>query len=176
MQASGEAITLEDQFVILLGSLLNDYDIIVKIIENIQGMDLFCVKEMLHREYEGLIRKEEIESALRATRKMYTSGARKQNRNNHGFQGKCFNYGKYGHMKIDCRKNRIVPSDGKAFTCSDGSHGGCILDSGASSHMSPFQDEFAGIRSLGKVVLISVANGVQVEAKGIGTVRVILRN
>nr|CCA27862.1 AlNc14C754G12487 [Albugo laibachii Nc14] len=86
MQASGEAITLEYQFVILLGSLSNDYDNIVKIIENIQRMDLFCAKEMLHREYEGLIRKEESESALRATRKMYTLGARKQNQKNMDFK------------------------------------------------------------------------------------------
>nr|CCA21484.1 AlNc14C124G6759 [Albugo laibachii Nc14] len=50
LQAFGEAITFDDQLIILLGSLSGDTDSIVKIIENIQGVDLFRAKEMLHRE------------------------------------------------------------------------------------------------------------------------------
>nr|CCA27162.1 putative polyprotein [Albugo laibachii Nc14] len=42
--------------------------------------------------------------------------------------------------------------------------------------MCPFHDEFTEIRPLDKLVLISVANGVQVEAQGIGTIRVMLHN
>nr|CCA26791.1 putative retroelement pol polyprotein [Albugo laibachii Nc14] len=64
----------------------------------------------------------------------------------------------------------------KAFTCSNISHRGWILDNGASSHMCPFQVEFTDIRFLQKTVLISVANRAQVEAKEIGTIRVILTN
>nr|CCA18130.1 putative polyprotein [Albugo laibachii Nc14] len=153
---------------ILLGSLSDDYDSIVKINENIQGIDLFRAKELLHREYEGLVRKEQSESALKSTRKTQQK--------TYGSQGKCFNCNQYGHKKIDCKKNRSVQNAEKAFTYSNGSHGGWILDNGASSHMCPFQEEFADIRSLEKPVLISVANGVQGEAKGIGTIRIILPN
>ena len=186
MQASGESMNLDDQLIILLGSLSDDYDIIVKIIVNTQGMDLFTAKEMLLREYEGIFRKERSECALKATKEMKSFGARRPNqmkyfgvgksiqmensdaRRSHqrysAFQGKCFNYNKYGHKKVGCRKNRTTTKEESAFSCYTGSHGGWILDSGASSLMCPFQNGFTESHSLNKSVLISVANRVHVEA------------
>nr|CCA28259.1 AlNc14C1818G13075 [Albugo laibachii Nc14] len=57
MQDSGESMNLDDQLIILIESLSDDYDIIVKIIVNSQGMGLFSAKEILLREYQGMIRK-----------------------------------------------------------------------------------------------------------------------
>ena len=42
---------------ILLGTLSDEYDQIVKIIENMGTMDLFLAKEMLRRKYDGNARK-----------------------------------------------------------------------------------------------------------------------
>ena len=49
---------------------------------------------------------------------------------------------------------------------------GWLHDSGASSHMCPFKDEFVKIRSLKRSVEISVANGETVPAAGVGTIPV----
>ena len=73
MQAIGDEIKADEQLVLLLGSLSEDYDQIVKIIENMEGMDLFRAKEMIQREYDGLQRKEGSEIALKATKKSRTS-------------------------------------------------------------------------------------------------------
>ena len=76
MQAIGDEVPRDEQLVILLGSLSNEYDQIVKIIENMGEMDLFLAKEMLRREYEGIARKEKSELALKATRRYKSNNFR----------------------------------------------------------------------------------------------------
>ena len=67
MSAIGDYVDPEEQLVILLGSVSEEYDPTVKIIENMQGMDIFRAKEMLRREYDGIQRKEAGEVALKAS-------------------------------------------------------------------------------------------------------------
>ena len=43
---------------------------------------------------------------------------------------------------------------------------GCLLDSDASSHMCPFENEFVEVRPLDRVVDISIANGETLRADG----------
>lgn len=64
MQAIGNEVSCDEQLVILFGSLSDEYDQIVKIIENMGETNLFLAKEMLRREYEGIVRKEKSELAL----------------------------------------------------------------------------------------------------------------
>ena len=102
-------------------------NIIVNIIVNTQGMDLFSTTEILLREYEGMIREERSECASKATKEMESFGgqrpyqmkifgvpksnrmkkfdARRSNQRPCVFQGKFFNCNKYGHKKVDCRNN-----------------------------------------------------------------------
>ena len=68
MHAIGDEVPRVEQLMILLGSLSDEYDQIVKIIENMGEMDLYLAKEMLRREYEGIARKEKSELVLKATK------------------------------------------------------------------------------------------------------------
>ena len=70
MQAVGQEISPDEHLVILLGSLTRDYDPIVKRIENVPRMTLFQAKEMVRREYDGMVRAERHEIALKT---MHTS-------------------------------------------------------------------------------------------------------
>ena len=53
---------------------------------------------------------------------------------------------------------------------------GWLLNSGASSHMCPFKNEFVEARPLDRVVDISIANGETVKADGAETIRVVRKN
>ena len=64
----------------------------------------------------------------------------------------------------------------QAFTVCEDMAEGWLLDSGASSHMCPFKEEFSELRPLKNQTYISIANGNKVSAGGIGTVPVILKN
>nr|CCA26538.1 putative polyprotein [Albugo laibachii Nc14] len=66
IQACGDVMSMDEQLIILLGSLSDEYDPIIRIIENVQGIDLFQAKEMLHREHALLVKKETGEIALKA--------------------------------------------------------------------------------------------------------------
>ena len=68
MQAIGDEVSQDEQLVILLKSFSEEYDQIVKIIENVKDIDIFQTKEMLCRECEGIVRKYKSELALKATR------------------------------------------------------------------------------------------------------------
>nr|CCA17199.1 putative polyprotein [Albugo laibachii Nc14] len=57
-QAIGAFIALDEQLVVLLGSMSEDFDQIIKIMENVPGMDMFQAKEMLLRESESISAKE----------------------------------------------------------------------------------------------------------------------
>ena len=183
MQAVGQEISQEEHLVILLGSLTREYDPIVKIIENMPGMTLFHAKEMLRREYDGMRRTEHQEVALKST---HTSKYKKGPRRHEGrsssrgekFSGRCYRCNKYGHKRQDCvvaQQETRQSGEERAFTASCQTSAGWLLDSGASSHMCPDRDEFSKIDSLKDPIMITIADGSEVEAKGVGTVRVQLK-
>ena len=101
MAAIGDNLNQDEQIILLLGSLSDEYDSIVKIIENIPNMDMLQAKEMIQREYESLQRKESGEIALKATKQQF----RKERQGNHKqrdraaqkFNGKCFGCERTGH-------------------------------------------------------------------------------
>lgn len=175
MAAIGDTLDDSEQLVILLGSLSEDFDQIVKIMENMSGIDVFTAKEKIRREYDDLQRKEASETALKA----FQHGSNKKSGKSHGkptkFQGKCFLCGKFGHKKEDCYSN---PDNRKkqehAFSATTATSGSWLLDSGASSHMCPAREEFDEIRPFETPVPISIANGCEVKALGTGSVPIVL--
>lgn len=74
MQAIGASIDLDEQLVVLLGSMSEDFDQIIKIMENVPGMDMFQAKEMLLRESESISAKEKHGMALKAQYKRQSKG------------------------------------------------------------------------------------------------------
>ena len=183
MQGVGQEISPEEHLGILLGSLTRDYDPIVKIIANMPSMALFHAKEMLRREYDGMRRTEHQEVALKST---HTSKYKKGPRRHEGrsssrgekFSGRCYRCNKYGHKRQDCvvaQQETRQSGKERAFTASCQTSAGWLLDSGASSHMCPDRDEFSKIDSLKDPIMITIADGSEVEAKGVGTVRVQLK-
>ena len=106
MQAVGQEISPDKHLVILLGSLTRDYDPIVKIIENMPDMTLFHAKEMLRREYNGIVRTEQHEAALKtAHMPKYKNGPRRfggqssTGQRDGEFAGRCYLCNRYGHKR-----------------------------------------------------------------------------
>ena len=139
---------------------------------------------MLQREYEGISRKEINEIALKATREREykIKGPRHKGRwnNRQRLNGKpaCQYCKRTNHAAQDCwynlSKKRSIKE--QSFTVSEHYTDCWVLDSGASSHMCPIQDEFSDIRPLDMPIPISVANGGRIMAVGVGTIRVTLKN
>ncbi|KAI9906146.1 hypothetical protein PsorP6_013784 [Peronosclerospora sorghi] len=170
MQATGQVISSDEQLVILLGSLSDDYDQIVTIAEYLQELNLFQVKEMVQREYDGMMRRESNEISLRLTQVPKSHGFHHKNK-----KGKFFE--NIGHKRQDCRngQDKKTRPDELAFTVSNQRSEGWLLDSGASSHMCPRKNEFAELEILKNPIKITVTNGSEVLDMGIGTVRVMLK-
>ncbi|KAI9919778.1 hypothetical protein PsorP6_017631 [Peronosclerospora sorghi] len=86
--------------------------------------------------------------------------------------------GLIGHKRQDCRngQDKKTRSDKLASTVSDQNSEGWLLDSVESSHMCPRKNEFAELEMLKNPVKITIANGSEVLAMGIGTVRVMIIN
>nr|CCA24076.1 putative polyprotein [Albugo laibachii Nc14] len=159
MQAVGDEVSHDEQLVISKADI-----------------NLFQAKEMLSRKYEGIDWKKKNALASKATRNYMSKGPRsKETRNK--FAGTCFICNKYGHKEQHCWKNpdRKMNIE-QAFTVGEYGTEGWLLDSGGSSHVCPFQDEFMEVRSLNKPVGISIANGETVLAAGVGTIRIISAN
>ncbi|CAI5728481.1 unnamed protein product [Peronospora effusa] len=170
----------DEHFVILLGSLTRDYDPIVKIIEIMPGTTLFQAKEMLRREYDAITRTEHQEVALKSTQTFkYKKGPRRHmgisSSRGEKFSGRCYGCNKYGHKRQDCKAAKVQTErtgTERAFTASSRTSAGWLLDSGARSHMCPNKDEFLFLDSLTDPIMITIADGSEVEAQGVGTVRV----
>ena len=177
MQAIGDEILHHELLGILLGSLSNEYDHIIKIVENIQDIDLFRAKEMLRREYEGIALKEKSELALKAKRNFKSSSDwSKESRNK--FSGKFFVCNKYGHKKQDCWKNLDKKKKNTEQEFTVGENGRMV---GYSTVVRVVTCAHFGM-SLWRFALCTsrlelfVANGESVTADGIGTIRVVLKN
>nr|CCA27125.1 AlNc14C459G11781 [Albugo laibachii Nc14] len=105
-EAIGASIEFNEQLVVLLGSMSENIDQIIKIMENVTGMDMVQAKEMLLRESESISGKEKKHGmALKAQYKRQSKDrANRTSRNTAEFEGKCFRCNKYGHKQADCRK------------------------------------------------------------------------
>jgi hypothetical protein len=110
MGAIGDALNNSEQLVILLGSLSDDFDQIVKIIENMGNMDLFQAKEMIRREYDEIQRKEESETALKAFQ-----GTKNKFVKNRGNSKKFIEYKALMENQLNAKIKCIRTDNGKEF-------------------------------------------------------------
>ena len=182
MEAMGEPLDPERQLVILLGSIPSEYELIVSIIENIKGITLIEVKEKLLKEYEKQTSKESNESAFRAKARggqqkhwQGNGNERKNSKKNQlkkgsTFRGRCFGCNQTGHMQRDCPNTKHEERDEVMFMANNAIPSGWLIDSGASSHMSPMTSDFTEYQKLNPVIEVTVADGAKVQAVGKGTI------
>lgn len=186
VEAVGEQMDEARQLIILLGSLVAEYDMLVSIIENTASPQLLDVTEMLLKAEEKSKVKEEKEVAFKA-RTFSTKGhqeTRKQggaaaqiNRQLGGFSGKCFKCGRVGYKAATCtRRTYRAEDEVLTFVAADGATDGWLLDSGASSHMSLSRDDFVAVQPLDAQVTVKVANGSLVNAAGVRDIALALEN
>nr|CCA28238.1 putative polyprotein [Albugo laibachii Nc14] len=169
MATLGDEINEEDMLVILLGSLPVDFEPIIRILENMPGMNLMSAKEILRREWVRMQSRESSEVALKATRGRIPKKKYQQRAQNTGeaFSGKCFKCGQRGHRKSECRTrieqnhlSRQSGEDDHAFMAvSYVEKNNWLLDSGVTSHMCCQKSDFQSLRNLDAPVKISIADG-----------------
>ncbi|TYZ67817.1 hypothetical protein PybrP1_004853, partial [[Pythium] brassicae (nom. inval.)] len=100
-----------------------------------------------------------------------SSGLDKKERST-GFTGKCFECGRIGHKAAECR--RRASNEEITFMATVAPADGWLIDSGATSHMSPESSDFAALRPLSEMIKVTVANGAFVTASEVGDVVVAL--
>ncbi|DAZ94964.1 TPA: hypothetical protein N0F65_000059 [Lagenidium giganteum] len=168
MEAVGDAMDATRQLVILLGSLPQEYDMIVTVIENTTGLTLDGVKEKLLRHYEKL---QQLEPAEGTFKRRHDN---KRNEKGKTFRGKCFACGKIGRKEAECKQKKKKKQQEEETTSGQTKHRDAwLIDSGASSPMSPNRGDFIEYRELPRPITITIADGKMMNAVGRGRVRVI---
>lgn len=168
----------------------------VRIIETQQSVTLIDAKEMLRREYDSIQKREKKEEAFKATARnngqrstrgsQYSRGQaaaqykeRDGNKKKTGFKGRCYECKEIGHKKASCP--RLVSGAKPEFVFSVTSgvmehKTAWLLDSGASSHMTSDISDFVNYEDLTSPIMITVASGQRLSAKGAGSVRLHLND
>ncbi|GMF18987.1 unnamed protein product [Phytophthora lilii] len=163
--------------VVLLSSLPAEYELIASIVENAKGITLIEVKEKLLKEYERLEKKETTERAIKANAGCFKGGrgnGRKVNgprKNGGGFKGKCFKCNQVGHLKRDCLERNGTEEDGAVFAVGERHDDGWLIDSGATSHMTPHRVDLFDYEELRAGPEVTIADGKKLRVVGRGTVK-----
>ena len=76
-----------------------------------------------------------------------------------------------GHKKYECKINPAMDANKIAFTVHDGSKQAWLLDSGASSHMTPAKEDFSEYYALKNPIEVLIADGAKMEAIVGGKIR-----
>lgn len=152
--------------------------------ENTKDVTLIEVKEKLLKEFERLEKKETTERAFKVNVGRFKGGqdyGRKRNGtrrnssgfkgNNVGFKGKCFKCGQVGHFKRDRRKRSKVEENDAVFAVGQEPCAGWLIDSGATSHMTPHQSDLFDYEALSAGPEVTIADGKKLRVTGRGTVK-----
>ena len=100
MGATGDPMTEDEMLVVLLGSLSEEFNNIVRIIENIESITIMSAKQIPQREWESQEKKDVNEVALRATRFQYSKNRNDTAQsNNNTFSGRCHYCNRKGHKE-----------------------------------------------------------------------------
>ncbi|OWY99171.1 Integrase, catalytic core protein, partial [Phytophthora megakarya] len=178
LQTLGEPVDETRQMVVLLSSLPSEYELIASIVENTKDTTLIEFKEKLLKEHDRLQKKETTEKAFRVKGnpgrfKEGRGNGRKGNRQirSGGFKGKCFGCDQVGHMKRDCPvKNNDSDSDA-VFAVGEERLTGWLIDSGATSHMTPFREDMFTFDRMVSGIEVTIADGKKLQVAGKGTVK-----
>lgn len=181
MEAVGDTMDDARQMTVLLSSLPAEYEMIVSIIENSMGVTMVDVKEKLLKEHKKKQQQEVSEGAFRVGRGGHKQdrgrGMRKQRgaeeswKKKQPFRGKCHRCNKIGHKQFECRSATKNDGNEMAFTATNGLKKGWLLDSGASSHMTPAEEDFFEYEKLREAIQVRVADGAVMNAIGRGSIR-----
>ncbi|KAI9906288.1 hypothetical protein PsorP6_016486 [Peronosclerospora sorghi] len=89
------------------------------------------------------------------------------------FKGRCFKCNKKGHMEKDCSSRQAATHDEMLFMATEDHTSGCLLDSGASSHMTPFRADCISYRNISNPIAVTIADGACLNAVGVGDVKMV---
>ncbi|OWZ03488.1 polyprotein [Phytophthora megakarya] len=157
LTAVGDALAEDERIIILLGSLPQEYDGMVKIIEAHGKVSLLETKEM-SQDKRALSTSNEadaqmsVDVAAVVVAEVATEG-----------------------KGVDCRQQ--VDHGGEdefLFSAAETYTASWLLDSGASSHMTGDRTDFTVFEELASTLTITVANGERLPAQGKGTVKFVL--
>ncbi|KAG2890364.1 hypothetical protein PC129_g18898 [Phytophthora cactorum] len=150
MESIGESLDETRHFMLLIGSLPDEYRMLATVSENIPNVTLPYAIQAL----SGVEASDESSSAQERA----FATKRKNYGNKRRFNGKCFHCKKLGHKEFECRKKKAnkgrgqvaqAQSSGFAFTAvSAMAKSKWLVDSGASSHMTSARDKFVSMRNL----------------------------
>ena len=197
LAAIGAPIAEEDQVVTLLGSLPQSYSTLVTALEaRVDDIDLkFVQQALIHEEQKQREQAAGTSSGVHVQPDSVLVGAQSTQRKNFRNPVKCYGCGAFGHISRDCRnirkkqqvssstfhKARTVeeehsdPDADAVFGASVGfvaccQQGQWLIDSGASSHMTPDKKLLINYHQFEQVEVVSLGDGRIVEAIGVGTV------
>lgn len=179
LQTLGESVDDSRQLVVLLSSLSTEYELISSIVENAKDITLIEVKEKLLKEHERLQRKKTTEKAfpVSGTGRRFKGGQGDGHKGNYlrkrnsGIKGKCFKCGKIGHYKRDCRKRNDDEEEGAVFAAGEIRREEWLIDSGATSHMTPHRSNLFEYKKLKTGQQVSIADGKKLQVAGMGTAK-----
>ena len=144
LQTLGEPVDDSRQLVVLLSSLPTEYELISSIVENSKDIKLIEVKEKLLKEHERLQRKETTEKAFPVS--------------SNGRQ-----------FKRDCPKRS--DGEGAVFAAGELRCEEWLIDSGATSHMTPHRSDLVEYKELKTGQKVSIADGKKLQVAEVGTVK-----
>ena len=162
----------------ILSGLPRDFDLTVNILATTQNLDVDTMAtHLMHA--EALLRKE---TENKPTVLAFT--ARKQNHSNvQKLRPKCYHCGKLGHLKKNCwllKSTTRNESNTVALSAVEDKQNGClaelprnswIIDSGATAHMTPYQDKFENIKKLNAPISVTLGNGKELVGEMAGSIQ-----
>ncbi|GMF14751.1 unnamed protein product [Phytophthora fragariaefolia] len=190
----GDVVAEDERLVILRGSLPQDYDGMVKIIEGHDNMALLEAKEMLRRDYETIQKRQKHKTVFYASagdvqgRDGHADGRQgRHDRRKHGggrqhgrngvqsrggqtngraVNGRSSLCKEYGHKRAQCPKSdEPDEQDEYAFAASAEMPTAWILDSDTSSHMAMERNDFSDFAALSGSLEVCVASGYRQPAR-----------
>ncbi|POM71652.1 Putative Polyprotein [Phytophthora palmivora] len=154
------------------------YELIASIVETSKDITLTEFKEKLLKEYKRLLNTETTEKEFRANGdagrfKGGRGNGRKGNnpKKNGGLKGKCLKCDQVGHMKRDCPNKNDGVDNNAVFSVGEGRLSGWLIDSGATSHMTPFREDLFGFEGTVSGIEVTTAAGKKLWVAGQGSVR-----
>ncbi|DAZ95324.1 TPA: hypothetical protein N0F65_002431, partial [Lagenidium giganteum] len=165
MEAVGDPLDQQRQMVILLGSLPTEYETIVTVTENTKDVTLDEVKENLLKQFEKHQTSESTEGAFKARQRSKQHGKPKQPKTT------CAFCKIPGHPEQECtkkKKKQQQQGDETLFMAHTSREHICgwLVDSGASSHMTPHRQDFCEYEHLQRPIIVTIADGKTMPAIG----------
>ena len=196
LKAIGKDIDENQLVLYLLRSLPQDYDVLVISLESHDESTLtwdYVSGRLLHEELRQASRSnastpnEHGLFAKRGKGNFIKRGSNVGGERTNGKLGKpigpCYNCGKMGHLKRDCRSQRAMITNIKteksksehllaASNLRFTDRRSWYLDSGCSAHMTPNRDWFLELKEIHEPVYVHLGDDHRIEAEGIGNIKI----